>query len=124
MEFARLARSNEKNLDELWTDFVLQKQTTVKKRLPIENVVTMVCEAYGVGEHYFYSKMKFNGLPQARRVTVFILLKLGYKSIDLQEYFGWSQPRVAALKRTATQQYNNNETFQISADHIYETITG
>lgn len=122
MEFADLARSDDRDLEELWNEFINSDPDS--KKYPIEDVVRLVCESYGVKEHEFYLKMKFGNLPEVRKVVVYILLKIGYKSVEIEDFFGWTQPRVSNLKRQANEAYRTSNVFHLITEKVYETISG
>lgn len=78
--------------------FIVKFEEEYYRELPddfnIENLVSIICEVFGISEDEFHSHFKYGELGAARQVMCYILSLYNLKSREISEMTGYSQPRV------------------------------
>jgi len=121
LDFGRYTRRVSGEVGHLLHEFIAERDKA-SQLIPIESLFRAVMTYYYTTENLIFSSKKYGNLPLARVMMVFVALREGYKSVDVIKYTGWVQPRVAFLKKTAEEAWENDESFRNDYEEILMLI--
>lgn len=121
LNFAKYVRNNEGDLNELLKDFIIDI-SIIKDKTPMDLIILRICEYYGVNESHYYSNLKYGNLPLMRKMVVYVLLNVGYKNWEIEEFLGQQQSRISFIKKQAFVLYKTSESFRNDAENILSLI--
>lgn len=94
----------------------------MKTNFEIEQIISRICEEYGITADELISDFRYGSLPEARQLYIFVLFSSGIRNKDIAELTGYTPARITLSIQAARETLDSLPYFRQKHDALLKII--